>query len=149
MSASNHLTRVEAARYRRRRPRHRRRIAIALLVLVALLAVPVYSYTTTMLQPSTLPLGVRSVEWLRTHYFRWLVNDVERLYYKSTAPKKGGPQLRTLPTLPTATPPPRRRRPRHVAAIYQPPRVRPMLHPAIGAEGVWQPAGPTIRGTPA
>ena len=149
MSASDHLTRVEAARYRRRRPRRRRRIAIALLVLVALLAVPVYSYTTTMLQPSSLPLGVRSVEWLRTHYFRWLVNDVERLYYKWTAPKKGGPQLRTLPTLPTATPPPRRRRPRHVAVIYRPPRVRPMLHPAIGAEGVWQPAGPTIRGTPA
>ena len=102
-----------------------------------------------MLRPSSLPLGVRSVEWLRTHHFRWLVNDVERLYYTWTAPKKGGPQLRTLPKLPTLAPPPKRARPRHAAVIYRPPRIRSVLHPSIGAEGVWQPAGPAVRGAPA
>ena len=34
-----------------------------------------------MLQPSSLPLGIRSIEWLRGHGGAWLVNDVERLYY--------------------------------------------------------------------
>ena len=51
----------------RRRRRRRRRVDV-LVVLAALLAVPAYSYTTTMLQASRLPLGVRSVEWLRNHH---------------------------------------------------------------------------------
>ncbi|MDX6527367.1 MAG: hypothetical protein QOI43_2878, partial [Gaiellales bacterium] len=38
-----------------------------LVVLLVLLAPVVYSYTTTMLQPSSLPLWPRSVEWLRAH----------------------------------------------------------------------------------
>ena len=39
-----------------------------------LLSPPIYSYTTTMLQPSSLPLGVRSVEWLRANHGNWLVD---------------------------------------------------------------------------
>ena len=69
-------------------------LAIALL---ALLSPVFYSYTATMLQPSSLPLGVRSVEWLRTHHGNWLVDEVEHIYYGWKAPKKGGPQLKSLP----------------------------------------------------
>ena len=72
------------------------RIAAAV---VLLLAPVVYSYTTTMLRPSSLPLGIRSVEWLRTHHGAWLVNESERLYYTWNAPAKGGPALRMLPTV--------------------------------------------------
>ncbi len=48
-----------------------------------------------MLQPSSLPFGVRSVEWLRSHHGNWLVDEVERIYYSWNAPSKGGPQLKT------------------------------------------------------
>ena len=51
-----------AARLGRRR---RRRRLVGLMVLLALLAPVIYSYTTTMMQPSSLPLWPRSVEWLR------------------------------------------------------------------------------------
>ena len=76
-------------------------LAIALL---ALLSPVFYSYTATMLQPSSLPLGVRSVEWLRTHHGNWLVDEGERIYYGWKAPKKGGRQLKSLPTVGRAAP---------------------------------------------
>jgi hypothetical protein len=55
-----------------------RSVLIAILVL---LSPALYSYTTTMLSPSSLPLGVRSVEWLRSHHGNWLVDTVEHFYY--------------------------------------------------------------------
>src|SRR6478736_5469435 len=63
------------------------------------LAPALYSYTTTMMQPSSLPLWPRSVEWLRAHHGNWLVDEVEHYYYSWKAPKKGGPQLTRLPTI--------------------------------------------------
>ena len=44
-------------------PRRRRGLIAAVAVLVLL--IPAYSYATTMMQPSSLPLWPRSVEWLR------------------------------------------------------------------------------------
>jgi len=52
-----------------------------------------------MLQPSSLPLWPRSVEWLRAHHGNWLVDEVEHYYYSWKAPKKGGPQLTSLPSV--------------------------------------------------
>jgi len=49
--------------------------------------------------PSSLPLSVRTVEWLRMHHFNWLVDEAEHVYYTWNAPKKGGPQLKTLPAV--------------------------------------------------
>ena len=69
------------ARRRRRRVRRPCRLAVGTAVLLGVLSPAIYSYTTTMLQPSSLPLGVRSVEWLRTHHGNWLVDDVERVYF--------------------------------------------------------------------
>ena len=65
--------------------------------MLALSAPVVYSYTTTMLQPSSLPLWPRSVEWLRAHHGNWLVDETEHYYYSWQAPSKGGPQLKSLP----------------------------------------------------
>lgn len=112
-----------------------------LVGVVALLAAPVYSYTATMVRPSSLPLGVRSVEWLRTHHANWLVDEVEHVYYTWKSPKKGGPQLTTLPALGLPVHPQRR-------AAPWPPRIRPVFAHPLRGEGVWRPTGPAIRGRP-
>ena len=114
----------------------------------ALLAVPLYSYTTTMVQPSSLPLWPRSVEWLRAHHGNWLVDEVEHYYYSWKAPKKGGPQLESLPTvgLPAApasetkTVASRRRAGRR--------RIKPVFAHPLPGEGVWTGTGPLVRGRP-
>jgi hypothetical protein len=53
------------------------------------------------------------------------------------APAKGGPALRALPGQPgvvATSAPGDRARPRHA---YRPPRIRPVLHPALRGEGAW------------
>ncbi len=131
--------RARESQWRRRRRRTRRRIALA--AVLVLLSPVVYSYVATMLQPSSLPLGIRSVEWVRSHHGAWLVNTIEHYYYTWNAPKKGGPQLRTLPQVGGAAV--------HVgrhAAVYRPPRVRPILEPALPGEGVWHSTGRIVNG---
>ena len=127
--------RIEAAAKRRRR----RRWHFVLPAVLVLLSVPLYSYTATMLQPSSLPLGVRSVEWLRTHHGNWLVDEVEHIYYSWKAPKKGGPQLATLPVVGIAPQP-------HLRAKPWPPRITPVFAHPLRGEGVWHPTGPPVRG---
>ena len=43
----------------------------------------------------------RSVEWVRDDvpFGNWLVDEVEHVYYTMTAPKPGGPQLKSLPAV--------------------------------------------------
>ena len=65
-----------------------------------------YSYVTTMLRPSSLPLSIRTVEWVRANHGAWFVDKVENWYYSWQAPSKGGPALRSLPRLVGADPPP-------------------------------------------
>ena len=78
------------------RPRIRLLLALAF---VALLAPVLYSYVSTMVLPSSLPLGVRSVEWLRAHHGNWLVDSAEHVYYGWRTPAKGGKQLAKLPSV--------------------------------------------------
>src|SRR3977135_3681073 len=86
LAESRHESEVTALARRRRR--RRRLVAVGLLIFIS---PAVYSYTETMLQPSSLPLGVRSVEWLRSHHGNWLVDEAEHIYYTWKAPKRGGP----------------------------------------------------------
>ena len=141
---------IEAHRWKRRdeerrRRRHRRRL-VGLGAVLVLLAVPAYSFTTTMIQPSSLPLGVRSVEWLRQHHGNWLVDEVESVYYGWKAPNKGGPQLKTLPAVGLRPPaPPAQRR----QAATWPPRIKPVFAHPLPGEGVWRGTGvPLVRGRP-
>jgi len=114
------------------------------VLILATLATPVgYSYVSTMLKPSSLPFGVRSIEWLRTHQGAWLVNDIERAYYQSTAPKKGGPTIKKLPRVGRAI-----ALPELLAPSYAPLRVAPVITPALSLEGAWEATGPTVRGRP-
>ena len=126
-------------RFRRRR-RWRRRRRVVGLVLTPLIAVVLYSYVSTMLQPSSLPLGIRSIEWMRANGAAWIVNDVERVYYQLTAPDKGGPGLHSLPRVGRAT------LPRRVS--YEPRPVRPVLRPPLAGEGAWRSTGHRVAAAP-
>jgi len=81
-----------------RRGRRRRRLLIAAPFLVVLVWA-VVSYTTWMLQPTSLSWQVNSVEWVRHNvpFGNWLADTSERIYYTRNAPKKGGPPLKSLP----------------------------------------------------
>src|ERR1700716_4226918 len=121
-----------------------RRIAYT-AALVALLPVLV-SWASTMAKPSNSSIGIRTVEWLRDHGAAGIVAQIESTYYSLTAPSKGGPALRSLPSVGFASAGGAAARARHAAGsgnvapqpvAYRPPRVAPLLHPALPGEGVW------------
>jgi hypothetical protein len=132
---------------RRRRGRRRRVRRAVLLALVLVLAPAIYSYATTMMRPSSLPLWPRSVEWLRAHHGNSLVDEVEHYYYSWQAPDPGGSQLRTLPTVGVDADPPAgttgRDRP-----SYAPPPIVPVFATPLPGEGIWRGTGPVVRGRP-
>jgi hypothetical protein len=112
------------------------------LIGVAILLSPVlYSYAATMLQPSSLPLGVRSIEWLRNNHANWLVDEAERIYYSSKAPKEGGPQLKGLPAVGLGAK-------AHAHKATWPPRIKPVFAHPLPFEGIWEPTGPSVGGRP-
>jgi Phosphodiester glycosidase len=117
------------------------------LTILALLTPALYSYVTTMMQPSSLPLWPRTVEWLRANHGNWLVDEVEHYYYTWKAPSKGGPQLKTLPTVGASPAPTTRAAVKHRSAAW-PPRIKTAFAHALPGEGVWHPAGPLVRGRP-
>jgi hypothetical protein len=121
----------------------RLRVWIPLVVLVCLSPV-IYSWTSMATSPSSLPLGVRTVEWLRMNHFNWLVDEAEHAYYTWKAPKKGGPQLKTLPAVGLG----RERPARHAHAKPWPPRIKPVFAQPLTGEGVWKPTGPPLGGKP-
>ena len=136
------------------RVRRRRRRQMALLAGAALLLLSpaIYSYTATMLQPSSLPLGVRSVEWLRAHHGNWVVDEAEHYYYSWKAPKTGGPQLKSLPTLGLTPANARATTGRPMKAKSHvdvwPPRIKPVFAHPLPGEGVWKRMGPLVGGRP-
>jgi hypothetical protein len=109
------------------------------VLVFALLSPAIYSWTAMAVQPSSLPLGVRTVEWLRTNHFNWLVDEVEHVYYSWHAPKKGGPQLKTLPPVGLVRP---------TRAKPWPRRITPVFAHGLPGEGVWKPTGAAIDGKP-
>ena len=134
---------------RHTRGRRRRRWALITLALVVLLlAAPAYSYTTTMMQPSSLPLWPRTVEWIRANHGNWLVDEVEHYYYSWKAPGKGGPQLTSLPSVGVGPAPAATKR-RHVAAgTPLPPPIKPLFAQPLPGEGVWRGTGTVVNGRP-
>jgi len=126
---------------RARSGRPRLRVWIPLLVLF-FLSPAIYSWVQMARLPSSLPLGVRSVEWLRQHQFNWLVDEVEHVYYTWKTPAKGGPQLKTLPTVGLAT------HPKHGTPKPWPPPIKPVFATPLPGEGIWKPTGPRVDGRP-
>ncbi len=134
-----------AARPDRNRRRRRRAGLLAALAFLLLLVPAAYSYTTTMMQPSSLPLWPRSVEWVRAHHGNWLVDEVEHYYYSWKAPGKGGPQLTSLPTAGFTAAATERAEARHQSGFVPPPISPVFAHPLPG-EGVWRGTGPSVSG---
>jgi Phosphodiester glycosidase len=130
--------RLAERRVERRKALQRRRrrglIGVALLILLTPAG---YSYTATMLQPSSLPVGVRSVEWLRNHHGNWVVDEVEHVYYTWKAPTKGGPQLKALPPVGLS---------RHAHGAAWPARIKPVFAHPLPGEGIWKQTGPVLKG---
>jgi hypothetical protein len=110
---------------------------VALLAAVVCLAPAMVSYVGALTGPSNASVGIRTVEWMRDHGARGLVNEVESVYYSLNAPATGGPGLRTLPALAGSALHPSTRIHRAVSA-YRPPRIRPVLSPALPGEGAWR-----------
>jgi len=126
----------------------RRRLVLA--VLGAVLAPVLYSYITTMTKPSSLPLSIRSIEWVRANHGAWLVDTVEHYWYSWTAPAPGGPTLKALPAVGvSARSTGKRTGPtQRTVRAYRPPRIASVLRPALPGEGVWQATGLLVRGRP-
>jgi len=134
--------RPEARAIRRRPPRRvplaaraRRIVVVAALLLLVDVFV---SFGVAMMKPSSVAFGVNAVEWLRANGARWLVNDIENIYYSLNAPSKGGPPLKRLPKVGAAA--------RVQAASYAPAPVAPVISPPLPGEGQWRGTGPTVGG---
>jgi len=114
-----------------------RRLRRIVLLATAICLVPAgVSYLENITEPHEVGFGVASVEWMRGHGGNGIVSQIENWYYTLTAPSKGGPTLGSLPAVGVAggTGPGGASRP------YRPPRIEPLIHPALPGEGVWRPA---------
>jgi hypothetical protein len=142
-----------------RRSRWRRRLLIA-APLLGFLTWAAISYIVWMLAPTSMTWSERSAEWVRTDVplGNWLIDETEHIYYTMNAPKKGGPQLKRLPSVGLATTSAtsssspvvanpaltRTTTVRHVAVW--PRRIKPIFKVPLPGEGVWKPTGPSVNG---
>ena len=117
-------------------PFWRRARRIFLLAAIACLIPAAVSYVGAMSEKHNVGLGVSSVEWLRQHGGGALVTQIENWYYTLNAPAKGGPPLRSLPQVGVAGVGGSDRS----ESAYRPPRVAPIIDPALPGEGVWKAA---------
>ena len=150
------LAQIEARRAQRReaaaRRRRRRRHGLIAAPFLALLLWAVVSYTTWMLEPTSMTWNERSVEWVRQKvpFGNWIVDNIEHVYYTWNAPKKGGPQLKTLPAvgLPQLRAGRVQAAKAHAHTTPWPPRIKPIFPHPLPGEGVWRPTGPPFNGDP-
>jgi hypothetical protein len=116
-----------------------RRLRRIVLLAIAICLVPAaVSFLRTMGEPHNVGFGVASVEWMRAHGGNGIVSQIEDWYYTLTAPSKGGPPLRALPRVGVST---GGSSAQGGATPYRPPRIEPLIHPALAGEGIWKPAG--------
>ena len=129
------------------------------VVAVVVASPAMLSYASMAEQPSSLPLSVRSVEWVRQHHGNWLVDTAEHLYFGYVkTPQKGGPGLTALPSVGLASPAPV---PTPAGSPHQvttgarssrsaelPTPIAPLISPALPGEGSWRPTGTAVEGGP-
>jgi hypothetical protein len=108
---------------------------VVLLAAAICLIPAAVSYIHTLSRPHNVGFGVTSVEWIRSHGGNGVVSQIEDWYYTLTAPSKGGPPLKSLPQVGVAS-----GQGGEAADPYRPPRIKPLIHPALKGEGVWHAA---------
>jgi hypothetical protein len=115
-----------------------RRVRRVVLLAAFICLVPAFfSWLHAVRRSRNVGLNIATVEWVRGHGGNPLVSQVEDWYYELNAPSKGGPPLKSLPQVGVATADTQAPRRAHV---YRPPRIKPLIHPALRGEGVWKPA---------
>lgn len=136
------------AESRRIRGQHRRIIKLsvlsALLIVLTLVGVSLGDYLT---RPGNEALSVRFVEWVRDHGGDGGVDQIEHWWYSRHQPPRGGkprggiPKVApaVLPAAPAAA----------VAPPARPPDIPVIAPKPLAGEGVWQPAGRIVAGSPA
>jgi Phosphodiester glycosidase len=110
----------------------------------------IVSYSAWMLGPTSESWHVRSVEWVRAEvpFGNWLVDNGEHIYYSMHAPRKGGPQLRSLPAVGLKAPRTSHSRIANVQADAWPQPIKPIFPHPLPGEGIWKPTGPPVDGGP-
>ncbi len=114
------------------------RVHRVLLITALILALPsLVSFAGMLTQASDASLPIRTVEWLRDNGARGIVNKVENLWYTTfQAPSTGGPALHALPRQAGVSG--GSGSPGRVAAhYYEPPKIQPVIQPALAGEGAW------------
>src|SRR5579862_8611934 len=109
-----------------RRRRRRNWILFAPLALVILYFGT--SFANYMLKPTSETFTERSAEWVRDDvpFGNWIIDTAE--HYTASAPRRGGPGLRRLPSVGLSPVEPavrHARRARHIA--YTPPPIKPVF----------------------
>ena len=112
--------------------RWRRLRRVVLLATVICLVPAGLSYMSAVSDYRNLSFEIASVEWMRAHGGNGVVSQIEDWYYTLTAPSKGGPTLSSLPQVGVGA--------ESSAPVYRPPRIEPVIHPALPGEGVWHAA---------
>ena len=131
-------------RRRRRVPFWRRARRIFLLAAIACLVPAAVSYLGAVVgEKHNVGLAISSVEWLRQNGGNALVSEIENEYYALNAPAKGGPALSSLPRVGVTadSAPPGASHEPAAPSVYRPPKITPLIHPALPGEGVWKKAG--------
>lgn len=118
----------------------RRARRVVLLAAGICLVPAAVSWVRAMERPHNVGLDIASVEWLRAHGGNPIVSQVEDWYYTLTAPSKGGPPLKALPRVGVDIAA-NSSHDSEGAGAYRPPRIEPLIHPALKGEGVWHRAG--------
>jgi len=115
---------------------------VVLLAAAICLIPAAISFLSAVREPHNVGLGVTSVEWMRAHGGNGIVSQIENWYYTLTAPAKGGAPLKALPQVGVAS------AETGAKPAYRPPRIKPLIHPALPGEGVWKPAAAHAGGRP-
>jgi hypothetical protein len=119
---------------------------VALIAALICLVPVAVSWVRMLTKPRTVSWSIATVEWTRSHGGNSLVSQVENWYYELNAPSKGGPALKSLPHVGVAAADSESSEPE--APTYRPPRIKPLIRPALPGEGVWKPASATAGKRP-
>ncbi|HKZ13472.1 MAG TPA: phosphodiester glycosidase family protein [Solirubrobacterales bacterium] len=147
---------AEPPRRSRRRPRveriplWRRVRRVLLAACLFCLAVAAVSWIPAVTGSRNLSISIASVEWLRSHGGNPIVTQIENWYYTLNEPEKGGPALTSLPQVGVGAAAGAEGGEEGGAekAVYRPPDVKPLIHPVLKGEGVWEKAGAKVGPEP-
>jgi hypothetical protein len=129
----------------------RRARRVLLVACLFCLAAAALSWLPAVTGSRNLGVTVASVEWLRSHGGNPIVSEIENWYYRLNEPGKGGPPLRSLPQVGVATAGDGSGEGSEAGAapaVYRPPNVKPLIHPVLRGEGIWQKAGARVGPEP-